>query len=277
MKRSDDLLVAPGFLAALGVLLLNDFVLKPAFGNALTGKLSDFAGLFAFALFWMAVFPRRRAMVCAATAAAFVLWKSAAWQPLIDAWNAWIPLTVGRTVDASDLVALVAVGAAYRYAGAPRRQSMVSAARWAVIPMSLFAFAATSYRSLYGYEERYLFPVPRSAVMSGINSLGVSPWASMRRGDTLRLEIPADFCFGEITALVVIGGTGDTTEVAVSNIEHHCPRSRSDRVDLLRLFEQCFVARIDSTVAAWGPRPVRPSGPRVSCVQKEDRGRGRPR
>jgi hypothetical protein len=117
MKRSFDVLAARGFLVALAVLLLNDFVLNPAFGNAFTGKLSDFAGLFAFSVFWMAVFPRRRWVVCAATAAAFVAWKSAAAQPLIDLWNAWMPLTVGRTVDATDLVALVWVAAAYRYAG----------------------------------------------------------------------------------------------------------------------------------------------------------------
>jgi hypothetical protein len=121
MKRSFDVLAARGFLIALAALLLNDFVLKPAFGNAVTGKLSDFAGLFAFAAFWMAVLPHRRRAVCAATAVAFVLWKSAAAQPLIDLWNAWTPLTVGRTVDASDLIALVSVGAAYQYVrSAPR-------------------------------------------------------------------------------------------------------------------------------------------------------------
>lgn len=41
----------PVFLIALFILILNDWVLKHTFNNTLTGKLSDFAGLFAFAFF----------------------------------------------------------------------------------------------------------------------------------------------------------------------------------------------------------------------------------
>ena len=85
MVRRLDALLAPPALGALALLLLNDFVLKPAFHNALTGKLSDFAGLFLFAVFWIAVFPRHRGLVVLATAAGFVFWKSPAAQPLIDA------------------------------------------------------------------------------------------------------------------------------------------------------------------------------------------------
>lgn len=36
------LLLSPTFLVPLSLLLLNDLYLKAAFGNALTGKLSDF-------------------------------------------------------------------------------------------------------------------------------------------------------------------------------------------------------------------------------------------
>lgn len=47
IKRS-EILASPGFLISLSLLLCNDFVLKPTFSNQFTGKLSDFAGLFAF-------------------------------------------------------------------------------------------------------------------------------------------------------------------------------------------------------------------------------------
>ena len=54
-----SILASPGFLA-LSLLIVNDFVLKPLLNNPLSGKLSDFAGLFVFPLFWVALFPRLR-------------------------------------------------------------------------------------------------------------------------------------------------------------------------------------------------------------------------
>ena len=44
MKKK-DLILNPYFIIGLSVLLLNDFYLKAAYGNFVTGKLSDFAGL----------------------------------------------------------------------------------------------------------------------------------------------------------------------------------------------------------------------------------------
>ncbi len=39
-------ILSPLWIFALGVLIFNDHFLKAAWGNVLTGKLSDFAGLF---------------------------------------------------------------------------------------------------------------------------------------------------------------------------------------------------------------------------------------
>ncbi len=56
MERRFDALLAPPVLASLALLLANDLVLKPAYHNAATGKLSDVAGLFVFVLvFWLTV------------------------------------------------------------------------------------------------------------------------------------------------------------------------------------------------------------------------------
>src|SRR3989442_14409237 len=54
-------LSSPGFLAALAVLLANDLWWKPAFGNWLTDKLSDFAGLFVVGRTGHGLPPRQRA------------------------------------------------------------------------------------------------------------------------------------------------------------------------------------------------------------------------
>jgi hypothetical protein len=45
-----QLLLHPGALVAIGVIAVNDHVLKPWLGNTVTGKLSDVAGLFVFPL-----------------------------------------------------------------------------------------------------------------------------------------------------------------------------------------------------------------------------------
>src|SRR5262245_10359514 len=111
-------LASPAFIAALALLVLNDFVLKPLFHNALTGKLSDFAGLFALTLFVATFWPQHRRVAACAIAVAFTFWKTSYAGPLIEAWNAVAPFAFARTVDLTDLVALpmipLAVGAAPR-------------------------------------------------------------------------------------------------------------------------------------------------------------------
>ena len=64
---------APLFIAGLITLLMNDFYLKYAFSNVLTGKLSDFAGLFIFPFFFSAVKPQSKKTIYLATAAVFVI------------------------------------------------------------------------------------------------------------------------------------------------------------------------------------------------------------
>ena len=51
-------LASPAFITALALLVVNDFALKGLFHNALTGKVSDFAGLFALTLFVATLWPR---------------------------------------------------------------------------------------------------------------------------------------------------------------------------------------------------------------------------
>ena len=146
------------FAAALLTLVVNDHALKPLFHNALTGKLSDFAGLFAFALFWCALLPAWRTAACLTTAALWVWWKLPLSQPALDAWNALGVYHLARVADAGDLVALAVLPPAWAYAGRhsgarPRRPSLRAAERLAhgaLCMVSVFAFAATSRAYRYG-------------------------------------------------------------------------------------------------------------------------------
>ena len=139
-----DLLRSPLLLLAVGVLLLNDFALKAAFHNALTGKLSDVAGLAAVTIFCCALWPRHVRTVGAVITALFVYWKSPYASGAIEAANAVLPFTIGRTVDYTDLLALPVV---WLLCGNVHRLPLVDLGRigtWLTACVCLFAFTATS-------------------------------------------------------------------------------------------------------------------------------------
>jgi hypothetical protein len=144
--RSDRLasLASPAFIAALTLLVLNDFALKPLLHNAFTGKLSDFAGLFALTLFVATLWPRHRWAASCAIAAAFTFWKTSHAEPLIEWLNVIMPFAVGRTVDLTDLAALpvipLAVWAGPRLASWPLPRLL----QLALVVAAVVAFTATS-------------------------------------------------------------------------------------------------------------------------------------
>lgn len=55
MNRPGDLLLQPWALMSVAVVLINDHVLKATFGNMLTGKISDIAGVFLFPILLLSV------------------------------------------------------------------------------------------------------------------------------------------------------------------------------------------------------------------------------
>lgn len=137
------------FLLALGLLILNDAVLKAAWHNAFTGKLSDFAGVFAFAYFWAVVIGRARTAVHVAVAVAFAWWKSPWSAGAIEAWNGLPLFDVARVVDYGDLFALIVLPLsckALAWRPMPSRRGD-TAATWpplTVAAIALVAFTATS-------------------------------------------------------------------------------------------------------------------------------------
>jgi hypothetical protein len=95
------------FVLALTTLIVNDAWLKSAWPGLVTGKLSDFAGIVVVGLLGLSCIPRRPVQICAAIAVFFAWWKGPWSQPFIDAVNSNSPMTIGRTVDYTDLLALL--------------------------------------------------------------------------------------------------------------------------------------------------------------------------
>ncbi|MFP5247539.1 MAG: hypothetical protein ACLGH0_12680, partial [Thermoanaerobaculia bacterium] len=185
-------LTSPLFLGAVATLLVNDFVLKTIAPGVVTGKLSDFAGLFAFAVFFGALVPAHRLMVNVLTGFAFILWKSPLAQPLLDA----LPF-LGRTVDATDLLALAVLPFAYRHAGRsfPSRRGVTAS-----IAIAAFAFAATSYRTEVNVDREYLYDGTPAQFVEKLRAMEATVWEESGK---YTLTIPAPgVCFDSLDAEV---------------------------------------------------------------------------
>jgi hypothetical protein len=225
------------------VLLLNDWVLKPAVGNWLTGKLSDAAGLVAFALFWTALLPTRRTWVFAVTAVSFALWKSPATDAPLAAWNALVPWPLSRVVDYTDWFALAALVPAYRLArrdAAARRAPSRLARRVAAVgtgAAAMMAFMATSVAPPhYGIPDDggYGVRATRSEVRAGLQALALDVADRSSRPAATRSDRTAD-------TLQVYIRQPPERDIAVS-IDVSDVAPGESRIRLL-------------DVTAWGPEP----------------------
>lgn len=233
-----NLLLWPPFLAAVVLLAVNDHLLKPAFGNAVTGKLSDVAGLFAATVFAAALAPRWRLASAAGIALAFAWWKSPASADAIEIWNSLGLWTVGRTVDASDLLALPAVALAvacrhrHRAPEVPRRALLSGA----VGVLSLVAFMATSYRSAVAYSAIYSYPGTVDEAVQALEANGITVYGGPETGK-IELGVPSDFCFKSLYAAVTLQPAGASTQLRLREITHQCPRRDEEEQVLLEIFE----------------------------------------
>ncbi len=157
---SDILLAMPAlyswpFMISLFLLLVNDFILKAAFSNILTGKLSDFCGLYAFAFFFSKIFPENKKFaVHLITAVLFIIWKSPLSQPFIFLFSNYL-FTIDRVVDYTDLWALLVLPLSYFTHAKPFDRFYKTIG---LSLIALIAFTATSQKipAYNFFEPQYL-------------------------------------------------------------------------------------------------------------------------
>lgn len=265
------ILLSPAFLIGLCLLLINDFYLKPIYHNEITGKVSDFAGLFIFPLFLCSIFPLYRKIIFPSVLIGFVVWKSPYVQPLIDTWNGFGIFRIGRTVDVTDLIALISVPLAFLYL---HRQTTREAyrlnrfARAGIIILSVFAFTATSFeddRSVWAGND-YEIPMSRTDLEHRLRSLDSIHEVSIEKmtdvwpkdqypkldmtptGYYLRFKIRASYCESEeIDFFCSFEDKGTSILIDNSqNFRYWCPDkpTEKDTSNLTAIFEEKVISRL---------------------------------
>lgn len=159
MRRSDQFkpLTTLPFLFCLLLLLINDFYLKEAFHNTLTGKLSDFCGLFIFPIFWSVFFPKRKLAIFLLTGLLFMVWKSEYSASFIEFFSAYC-FPIQRVVDHTDIIALIVLPLAWYSLNRPKWSCNLSPSFIALL--AFFAFCASSvprYHQSFNQPQYVLF------------------------------------------------------------------------------------------------------------------------
>lgn len=114
-------LLKPLFIINLFLLILNDHYLKHNFPSVLSGKLSDFCGLFVFAVLLAIIFrsliKSRSSLVIfhLIVASLFIIWKLAPVELFLDKLYSLTGLYFSRVKDTSDLIALVMLIPSYLF------------------------------------------------------------------------------------------------------------------------------------------------------------------
>jgi hypothetical protein len=172
------------FVLNVVILLLNDFWMKQVFPGILSGKLSDFAGIAIVTLLLLAFTRRRRYLVFAGIAAGFAYWKSPLSEPLIESTNSWLPWSIGRVIDYTDLLALIVIpGCARVAANTSRFQVPGRSLRRLLFPpvVVLTSFALIATPATLIHREYTLQPMASDTLDPGL--IAEIIWQAVTRHD----------------------------------------------------------------------------------------------
>ena len=257
ISNTQKILLSPFFLLGLFLLLLNDFYLKSQFGNFLTGKLSDFAGLFVFPLFFTLFFPGRKFFIYLSTAVLFVVWKSPFSQSLIDFWNSFEIFRIGRIIDYTDLAALFVLPLSWVYLNSYVSKNITlnfgkRILAGFVILFSVFAFTATSYEDekSVSYNKQYEFYLSKSELVKKLELTGSYRFREYNSsfndiGIFYTYTLSEKFCLGSAYANLDIYEKADKVILELDFIHYWCKeQSPEHHQKLLEIFEREVIEKL---------------------------------
>lgn len=169
-KSNRDIFTSVYFISGLLLLLVNDFYLKETFHNQLTGKLSDIAGLFIFPIFFSHIFRAKKA-VYVLTIVLFVIWKSDLATPIIIYWNNLNLYQIERTIDMTDLYALLVIPISYKFKGRLTFRDYVSFKYLRLLIMLLACFSFIATAGTHGNVARYNIDASKADVYNALKLL----------------------------------------------------------------------------------------------------------
>lgn len=156
-KRDTQLLLNGYFLTALVVLICNDQIWKYTYANALTGKLSDIAGLILLPPALAFLFPRLQGRAIGWSALFFILWKTPWASPLIEWYNTLAPMPISRVVDYTDYLALLVLPLPYwliiRDATKMGLLRLHPILAWSLLLLTSSSFIATQPPIWYSFQQ----------------------------------------------------------------------------------------------------------------------------
>lgn len=165
----------PIFIICLIILLLNDFWFKSLFANAVTGKLSDFTGLFVFPFFWSYCFPRYTKQIHIGTAVGFIWFKSILFTPVLELLHTF-SIPISRVIDYTDYIAMISIVISYHIF---IKEDLSTSNVWSkriVSCVAIFSFLATSQVPFVTFnypitDQAFYFNSPKLEVIKGINKV----------------------------------------------------------------------------------------------------------
>lgn len=247
MNNNFKIFTTSWFVIGLSLLLLNDFVLKELFGNWFTGKLSDFAGLLIFPLFWTAFFPRHKKVIFILTALLFILWKSPMSQTFIDSWNGLGVFPISRVVDYSDLIALAILPLAYYLDSIKFQLTTIQARPVFPILIAAFSFGATSYSSNVRIDKSYTVSTQKDSLINRIERLDSVHFINKNQhSDTMRISFPNELCFDKVEVNIIVHDNKDgTSSVTLLDGTYDCPKEKNEQEKISKGFEDKVIKQIE--------------------------------